>query len=67
MALLPLSSIRKSLDSFINSDTIVIGHALENDLKTLRMVHHRCVDTAVMFPHRAGPPYRHALRNLYVT
>lgn len=63
-ALLPLASIRRSMDSFINSQTIIIGHALENDLKTLRMIHHRCVDTAVLFPHPAGPPYRRALRAL---
>ncbi|KAI9001042.1 ribonuclease H-like protein [Trametes punicea] len=63
-AVLPLSAIRKSMDAFINSQTIIIGHALENDLKTLRMVHHRCVDTAVLFPHTAGPPYKRALRAL---
>ncbi|KAI0375608.1 ribonuclease H-like protein [Pilatotrama ljubarskyi] len=63
-ALLPLSSIRRSMDAFINARTIIIGHALENDLKTLRMIHHRCVDTAVLFPHTAGPPYKRALRAL---
>ncbi|EMD40752.1 hypothetical protein CERSUDRAFT_103131 [Gelatoporia subvermispora B] len=63
-ALLPLSAIRRSLDSLISSNTIIIGHALENDLKTLRMIHHRCVDTAVLFPHPQGPPYRRALRAL---
>ncbi|KAL7282390.1 hypothetical protein ACG7TL_003861 [Trametes sanguinea] len=63
-AVLPLSAIRKSMDAFINANTIIIGHALENDLKTLRMIHHRCVDTAVLFPHTAGPPYRRALRAL---
>ncbi|TBU32802.1 Rexo1 protein [Dichomitus squalens] len=63
-ASLPLQSIRKSLDKIINSQTIIIGHALDNDLKTLRMIHHRCVDTVVLFPHTAGPPYRRALRAL---
>jgi len=63
-ALLPLSAIRTSLDALINSDTILIGHALENDLKTLRMIHHRNVDTAVLFKHPAGPPYRRALKDL---
>ncbi|KAH8113273.1 ribonuclease H-like domain-containing protein [Phellopilus nigrolimitatus] len=63
-ALLSLNSIRRSLDAFINSNTIMIGHALDNDLRTLRMIHHRCVDTAILFPHRAGPPYRRALREL---
>lgn len=42
----------------------MIGHALDNDLKTLRIIHHQCVDTAILFPHRAGPPYRRALRDL---
>ncbi|KAF8897630.1 ribonuclease H-like domain-containing protein [Infundibulicybe gibba] len=63
-ALLPLASIRKSLDNLINADTILIGHALDNDLKTLRIIHHKCVDTAILFPHHAGPPYRKALKNL---
>jgi len=52
------------LDSLLNQDTVLIGHALDNDLKTLRMVHHKCVDTAIIFPHPAGPPYRRALRDL---
>lgn len=63
-AVLPLASIRGTLDSLINADTILIGHALDNDLKTLRIIHHKCVDTALLFPHRSGPPYRRALRDL---
>lgn len=59
-----LSSIREALDDLINSETIIIGHALENDLKTLRMIHHKCVDTVDIFPHRSGAPYRRALRDL---
>jgi RNA exonuclease 1 len=66
-ALQPLAEIRRSLDELISSETILIGHALENDLKTLRMIHFRNVDTAVIFRHPAGPPYRRALRDLYVT
>ena len=64
-ALQPLVEIRRLLDEFISSETILIGHALENDLKTLRMVHFRNVDTAAIFRHPAGPPYRRALRDLY--
>jgi RNA exonuclease 1 len=66
-ALQPLVDIRRSLDEFISSETILIGHALENDLKTLRMIHFQNVDTAVIFRHPAGPPYRRALRDLYVS
>ncbi|KAG5648975.1 hypothetical protein DXG03_000324 [Asterophora parasitica] len=61
---LTLSGIRAALNAFIDTQTILIGHALDNDLKTLRIVHHRCVDTAIMFPHRAGAPYRRSLRDL---
>ncbi|TFK55937.1 hypothetical protein OE88DRAFT_1621054 [Heliocybe sulcata] len=63
-AVLTLSSIRQSLDAFISSETILVGHALENDLKTLRMIHHRVVDTVALFPHPAGAPYRRALRDI---
>lgn len=66
-ALQPLVDIRRSLDELLSSETILIGHALENDLKTLRMIHLRNVDTAVIFRHPAGPPYRRALRDLYVS
>ena len=66
-ALQPLAEIRRSLDELIDSETILIGHALENDLKTLRMIHPRNADTAIIFRHPAGPPYRRALRDLYDT
>ncbi|KAF9485266.1 hypothetical protein BDN70DRAFT_871273 [Pholiota conissans] len=63
-AQLTLTAVRKTLDSMIDSNTILIGHALDNDLKTLRIIHHRCIDTALLFPHRAGPPYRRSLKDL---
>jgi RNA exonuclease 1 len=63
-ALLPLASIRETLNTYLDSNTILIGHALDNDLKTLRILHHKCIDTALLFPHRAGAPYRRALKEL---
>ncbi|KDR83648.1 hypothetical protein GALMADRAFT_235962 [Galerina marginata CBS 339.88] len=63
-ALLTLTSIRNTLDSLIDSNSILIGHALDNDLKTLRIIHHKCIDTALLFPHRAGAPYRRSLKDL---
>ncbi|KAJ7094675.1 Rexo1 protein [Mycena belliarum] len=63
-AALPLSAIRESLDTLINTETVLIGHGLENDLKTLRIIHHVVVDTSIMFKHPAGPPYRKALKDL---
>lgn len=63
-AVLTLNSVRRSLDALINSETIIIGHSLDSDLKTLRMIHHTCIDTVALFPHRSGFPYRRALRDL---
>ncbi|KAF9534224.1 ribonuclease H-like domain-containing protein [Crepidotus variabilis] len=63
-ATLKLAGIRSALDQLIDSNTILIGHALDNDLKTLRIIHHRCIDTALLFPHKAGSPYRRSLKDL---
>ncbi|KAI0284216.1 ribonuclease H-like domain-containing protein [Russula aff. rugulosa BPL654] len=63
-AVLPLESIQRALARLIGADTILIGHALDNDLRALRLVHRRVVDTAALFPHTRGPPYRRALRDL---
>jgi RNA exonuclease 1 len=63
-AVLPLESVQRALARLIDADTILIGHALDNDLRALRLVHRRVVDTAALFPHNRGPPYRRALRDL---
>ncbi|VDM73533.1 unnamed protein product [Strongylus vulgaris] len=44
-----LSDVREILFEMINSETILIGHALENDLKALRIVHDNVIDTSVLF------------------
>ena len=62
--MLPLAAIQRALGQLIGADTILIGHALDNDLRALRLVHQRVVDTAALFPHSRGPPYRRALRDL---
>jgi RNA exonuclease 1 len=33
-------------------------------LRALRLVHARVIDTALLFPHVRGPPYKSALRYL---
>lgn len=48
----------------MNAETILIGHSLESDLKAMRLVHHKIVDTSIVFPHRLGPPYKRALKTL---
>ena len=53
------------LKTLMNKDTILVGHGLENDLRTLRIVHHRVVDTAIHFPpHNPTPKFRMSLKDL---
>lgn len=39
---------REELWKFIDKDTILVGHALYNDLGVLRIVHNRVVDSAIL-------------------
>ncbi|KAL0213092.1 hypothetical protein RCL1_006718 [Eukaryota sp. TZLM3-RCL] len=46
-----LAQARYTLLSFIGSETIIVGHSLENDLHSLGIVHGKVIDTSVIFPH----------------
>ncbi|KAJ0172262.1 hypothetical protein K1T71_012235 [Dendrolimus kikuchii] len=59
-----LIEVQATLLSMFNSKTILIGHSLESDFKALKLIHDTVVDTSVLFPHKMGPPYKRALRNL---
>ncbi|CAH2096219.1 unnamed protein product [Euphydryas editha] len=59
-----LRDIQNDLLGFIGSDTILVGHALENDLRALKLLHSAVVDTCVMYPHPRGYPFRRSLRAL---
>ena len=75
-----LDAARDELCSIIDENTIIIGHGsvhlhcvnvisdplcrLDNDLKALRLIHTRIIDTAVMYPHEKGFPYKRALKDV---
>ncbi|RDD42792.1 RNA exonuclease 1-like protein [Trichoplax sp. H2] len=59
-----LRDVQATLLSYINGDTILVGHGLENDLLVLKLIHEKIVDTALVFPHRRGLPYKRSLKNL---
>jgi len=59
-----IREVQAVLLSMIHKDTILVGHSLESDLKATKLIHSKVVDTSVVFPHRLGPPYKRALRNL---
>lgn len=59
-----LKDVQQKLLSFVCDQTILIGHSLESDFKALKIIHSTVIDTAAVFPHRRGLPYRRALRTL---
>lgn len=61
---LTLPEVQQDLLKLISAGTILIGHALENDLRVLKIIHNTVIDTSVCFPHFNGPNYKHSLRSL---
>lgn len=59
-----LCQVQVALIRMISEDSILVGHSLDNDLKALQLSHRRCIDTAVLFPHARGYPYRMKLKQL---
>lgn len=59
-----LKDVQNDLLGFINANTILIGHGLENDLRALKLVHMTIIDTSLVFPHYYGMPFRRSLKSL---
>ncbi|ULT99803.1 hypothetical protein L3Y34_000824 [Caenorhabditis briggsae] len=57
-----MASCHQKLFKFVNSETILIGHSLESDLKAMRIVHTNVIDTAILF--RSSGDFKVALKNL---
>jgi len=59
-----ITDVHKILQNMLDKDTILLGHSLESDLNTLNVIHESVVDTAVVFPHPKGLPFKASLRKL---
>jgi RNA exonuclease 1 len=59
-----LRDVQKRLLDLFNDRTIVIGHALRNDLKALKILHNRVIDTEEVFPHPKGLPFTRSLKRI---
>ncbi|XP_038632532.1 RNA exonuclease 1 homolog [Scyliorhinus canicula] len=59
-----IRDVQAVLLNMFSAETILIGHSLESDLFALKLMHSTVIDTAIVFPHRLGLPYKRALRNL---
>ncbi|XP_047231372.1 RNA exonuclease 1 homolog isoform X2 [Girardinichthys multiradiatus] len=59
-----LRDVQAVLLNMFRAESVLIGHSLESDLLALKLIHGSVVDTAIVFPHRLGLPYKRALKNL---
>jgi len=59
-----LETVQAKVLQLVSANHILVGHSLENDLDALRLVHERIIDTALLFPHPRGWPYRNGLASL---
>ncbi|OQS06392.1 exonuclease, partial [Thraustotheca clavata] len=59
-----LEDVQTHLLTLFNQRTILVGHSLDSDLKALRLVHLRVADTAILYPHHRGFPFKPSLKTL---
>lgn len=59
-----LADVQAYLLKTLHKDSILVGHALSNDLKALRIIHDRVVDTSVLYPHPHNQRLKYSLRTL---
>ena len=52
-----ISDVQDYLSGFIFSDTILIGHGIQDYLRLLRLMHDNIIDTSVCFHNSHGIPY----------
>ncbi|KAI9798984.1 MAG: hypothetical protein M1833_004337 [Piccolia ochrophora] len=57
-----LSDVQTQLLALLHPRTILIGHSLNADLVALRLTHPFIIDTALLYPHPAGPPLKSSLK-----
>ena len=53
-----ITAARSKLWEYCDQNTIIIGHGLDHDLKCLRMLHPKIIDTAILFSKIEGQKSR---------
>eukprot|EP00923_Selenidium_pygospionis_P022299 GHVN01038570.1.p1 GENE.GHVN01038570.1~~GHVN01038570.1.p1 ORF type:complete len:286 (+),score=65.21 GHVN01038570.1:430-1287(+) len=58
-----LSDIQKKLKLIIKPTSVIVGHSVDNDLRCLKIVHGRVIDTSLIYPHQRAF-FKHSLQYL---
>ena len=59
-----MEDVHNNLRKLIAPHTILIGHSFDCDLRALHLIHLKVIDTAALFPHVKGSPFKQALKKL---
>jgi DNA polymerase III epsilon subunit-like protein len=59
-----LADAQRVILQYIGPETIIVGHSIDCDLRAMKILHSRVIDTVALFPHPKGPPYKHSLKKL---
>lgn len=55
----------KALSAFASKETIIVGHSLENDFRSMKLIHKRVIDSSIIYNHDCKYPYKPSLAKLY--
>ncbi|KNC84806.1 hypothetical protein SARC_02981 [Sphaeroforma arctica JP610] len=56
--------VQTRIRSLIPANAILLGHSLENDLRAMKLVHRRVIDTSLLYPHPGGNGLKQGLKTL---
>lgn len=57
-----ITDVQETLLKLIDKNTIIVGHSLEWDFRSLKFAHPYIIDTSSIFQHTRGPPYKPGLK-----
>ena len=50
------------MSKVVGPDTFIIGHSLDSDFRALGISHQKVIDTAVLYPHTRGLPFKNSMK-----
>jgi len=59
-----LAEVQTALKQYVGPKTFMAGHSIDSDLRALKLIHHKIIDTSVLYPSSRGLPYKNSLKNL---
>lgn len=49
---------QREILTFVGAETYLVGHSLDSDLRALKLVHRRLIDTSELYPNSRGTPFK---------